>query len=446
MPEPNPPTLVRAIGRWSLAALTINCVIASGIFGLPSVISAQVGNASPFAWILAAMATGLVMACFAEVSSRFEQSGGVYLYARTAFGRTTGIAIAWLGWLGRLTAGAANANLFVIYLAEFWPGAKNPGPRLLVLTVLLGVLTSVNYIGVRRGTIQSNLFTAAKLITLFAFIVAGLAFLLLTRHPLVSSIPHGPPSKWLNPMLLLMFAYGGYETALMPGGEAKDPRRDYPFALFVALITCTIVYTLTQLVIVSVLPQAFATDRPMAAAAQLIVGGWGATFVSIGVLLSTYGYLSANILGFPRILLAMAEQGDMPAAMARVHPRFRTPHVAILVFAVLLYGFSIAGSFGWNLFLSAVSRLIYYASVCAALPVLRRKLTVPREQFHLPMGDLFAVLAVGVSLLLFPKLDRGGLLVMGVLVACIFANSVWAARRARTANGVVKAETISERM
>jgi len=115
------PTLVRAIGRWSLAALTINCIIGSGVFGLPSVIAGTLGNASPFAWLFAAAATGLVMACFAEVASRFDQSGGVFLYTRTAFGRTSGIAVAWLGLLARLTAIAANANLFVVYLAEFGP-------------------------------------------------------------------------------------------------------------------------------------------------------------------------------------------------------------------------------------------------------------------------------------------------------------------------------------
>src|SRR3954464_14968385 len=118
------PTLVRAIGRWSLAALTINCIIGSGVFGLPSVIAGTLGNASPFAWLFAAVATGLVMACFAEVASRFDQSGGVFLYTRTAFGRTSGIAVAWLGFLARLTAIAANANLFVVYLAEFWSRAS----------------------------------------------------------------------------------------------------------------------------------------------------------------------------------------------------------------------------------------------------------------------------------------------------------------------------------
>lgn len=431
MPEPRQPSLVRAIGRWSLAALTINCIIGSGVFGLPSVISGLVGNASPFAWLFAAIGTGLIMACFAEVSSRFEQSGGVYLYSRAAFGRTTGIAIAWLAWLGRLTAAAANANLFVSYLAEFWPGAKAPLPRVFVLSTLLLLLTAVNYAGVRHGTIQSNLFTAAKLITLFALLGAGLLFLALGHHAVAISLPHSVPALWLHPVLLLMFAYGGFETALMPAAEARNPRRDYPFALFLALVTCTLVYTATQVVVDSVLTNPAATDRPMAAAAQIMLGGWGATLVSLGVLFSTYGYLSANILGAPRTLFAMAEHGDMPAAIARVHARLRTPHAAIVAFATLLWGFSIAGSFEWNVFISAVSRLFYYGSVCAALPVLRRKPGVPREGFRLPMGDFLAASAVGVSLLLLPKLDRSGLTIMAVLAICVVANSVWAARRAR---------------
>jgi basic amino acid/polyamine antiporter, APA family len=408
----------------------VNCIIGSGIFGLPSVISGLVGNASPLAWLLAAAGTGLVVACFAEVSSRFDLSGGVYLYTRAAFGQTTGIAIAWLGWLARLTAAAANANLFVIYLAEFWAPVKTPLVRLLVLTVLLSFLVTVNYIGVRSGTTWSNLFTAAKLITLGGFIVTGLLFLALRHQSLVLSAPVGPPGNWLHAVLLLMFAYGGYETALMVGGEAKNPRRDFPFALFAALAVCTVAYSMTQWVIVSVLPAASMTDRPMATAAKLMLGPWGAGIVSIGVLVSCYGYLSANILGFPRILYAQAEQGDMPSSLARVHGRFRTPHIAIVIFAVCLWGFSLAGGFQWNLTISAMSRLIYYGSVCAALPVLRRNKSVPEAEFHLPKGNAFAVLAVGVSLLLFPHLDRAGTIVLGVLAVCIIANTIWARRRA----------------
>jgi APA family basic amino acid/polyamine antiporter len=414
-----------------MAALMINCIIGSGVFGLPSVVAGVLGNASPFAWLFAAAATALVMACFAEVASRFDQSGGVYLYTRTAFGRSFGIAIVWIGWLTRLTAAAANANLFLIYLAEFWPGAKASIPRLLILTFLLGVLTAVNYVGVKKGATQSNVFTVAKLVTLIAFIVAGLFFVTFKHLPLVISLPSGSPKLWRHPVLLLIFAYGGYETALMVGGEAKDPRRDYPFALAVALIVCALIYTMTQWVIISVVPGPLMTDRSLATAAQLMFGLWGARLVSLGVLVSCYGYLSANILGFPRILFAQAEQGDMPEWVAAVHEKFRTPHVAIVIFAICLWLFSLIGSFQWNVAISAMARLIYYASVCAALPVLRRKKGVPEAQFRLPLGNLFALFAVAASLLLFPKLDSRGLLVTGVLAVCIIVNSVWAARRGK---------------
>ena len=436
MPEPTQPstprpTLLRAIGRWSLAALMMNCIIGSGIFGLPSIISGRVGKASPFAWIFAAAGTGLVMACFAEVSSRFDQTGGIYLYTRAAFGQIAGITIAWLGWLTRLTAAAANVSIFIIYLAEFWPAAKSPFPRFLVMTGLLGFLTVVNYIGVRSGTRLSNAFTVAKLLTLASFLGAGFFFLAFRHHALVLASPSGPVQNWRYSILLLMFAFGGYEAGLMPAGEAKDPRRDYPFALFTALAAVTFIYTATQWLIVSVLPQTAVGDRPLAAAAQVMLGPWGANLITVGVLVSSYGLLSANILGFPRILFALAEHGDMPAAMARVHPRFRTPHVAIVVFAVCLWGFALAASFQWNVTISAGVRLIYYASVCAALPLLRRRNDVPNARFRLVGGPVFAFLAIALSLWLFPKLDKPGLWVLAVLGALVVFNSLWARRAAK---------------
>ena len=143
--------LVRAIGRWSLAALVVNCVIGSGIFGLPSVLAALLGRASVLAVILAALAMGIIMACFAEVSSRFAQTGGPYLYAREAFGRFMGIQVGWLVWFVRLTACAANANLFVTYIGEFWPGATQPIPKLAILTALVGILAADQFSRRARG-------------------------------------------------------------------------------------------------------------------------------------------------------------------------------------------------------------------------------------------------------------------------------------------------------
>src|SRR5271165_4281549 len=227
MPE-TPPTghqLVRAIGRWSLTALMVNSVIGSGVFGLPSTVAGHLGKFSPMAVLLAGIGMGVIFGCFAEVASHFQQAGGPYLYARTAFGRGMGIQIAWLLFLGQVAAPAANANLFVIYLGEFWPHARDPLPRALILTILVGVLAFINLRGVRAGTQVSNFFTAAKLVPLFAVIALGL--FALHAHP--AGISQGPAravtiSQWLSAVLLLVFAYGGFETALAPMGEAKDPR------------------------------------------------------------------------------------------------------------------------------------------------------------------------------------------------------------------------------
>ncbi len=170
-------------------------------------------------------------------------------------------------------------------------------------------------------------------------------------------------SQWLKAVLLLVFAYGGFETALAPMGEAKDPRRDAPFALFAALVVCTVTYALIQWVVVGVLPDAAHSQRPLADVARVAVGSVGAALVAVGALISFYGYLSAKILGMPRVTFALAEQGDFPKAFAAIHPRFHTPYVSILVFSALVWVFALSGEFKWNVTLSAVARLLYYARV-----------------------------------------------------------------------------------
>ena len=429
MPETPPsstgPHLVRAIGRWSLTALVVNSIIGSGVFGLPSTVAGYLGKFSPMAVLLAGIGMGVIFGCFAEVASHFQQAGGPYLYARAAFGRAMGIQIAWLLFLGQVAAPAANANLFVIYLGEFWPHARDPLPRALILTILVGVLAFINVRGVRAGTQVSNFFTAAKLVPLFAVIAMGL--FVLHAHSAAAS-PAAPAivstGQWLKAVLLLVFAYGGFETALAPMGEAKDPRRDAPFALFTALVVCTILYALIQWVVVGVLPDAAHSVRPLADVARVAVGSMGAALVAIGALISFYGYLSAKILAMPRVTFALAEQGDFPQAFAAIHPRFHTPYVSILVFAALVWAFALTGEFKWNVTLSAVARLLYYAVCCAALPVLRRK-QPGNARFHLPAGNFFAGVAVLMCAALVTQVDRSQSLIVGATIALALLN--WAA-------------------
>ncbi len=419
------PTLVRAIGRWSLVALVINSVIASGIFGLPSLLAGFVGAASPIACVLAALGMAAVMACFAEVASRFREAGGPYLYAREAFGRFLGVEIAWLAWLVRLAAAAANANLFVVYLAEFWPQAKDAVPRLAVLTLLLGTLAAVNYRGVESGAHLSNFFAMAKLLPLTLFAVVGLFFLRRENFQVHSPAALG---GWLDAVLVLVYAFGGFEGALMPMSEAKDPRRDAPFALLTALAVTALLFTLIQLVVVGVLPAAAQAERPLAAAAREFLGAAGSRFIALSAVVSLYGYLSSMMLNVPRLTFALGERSDFPPFFAAVHPRFRTPHLSIVIFAALVWALAAAGTFRWNVILSAVARLFTYGSTCIALVVLRKK-QPGAEVFRLRAGPVLALLGVAFCLVLVTRMGLRELEVIAVTVAIASANWLWARRR-----------------
>src|SRR5271157_3886112 len=231
--------LVRAIGRWSLAALAVNSIIGSGIFGLPATVAGLLGKRSVVAVLIAGAAMGVIMACFAEVASQFAEAGGPYLYARAAFGRLTGILVGWMLYLAQTAAPAANANLFVIYLAEFWPAAKEPWPRFAILTLLVGVLALINLRGARQGAAVSNVFTVAKILPLLMVVSAGAAVTII--HPAPWGPVPMPASAWMKALFLLVFAFGGFESALAPMGEARHPARDAGFALFAALLACTVI-------------------------------------------------------------------------------------------------------------------------------------------------------------------------------------------------------------
>jgi APA family basic amino acid/polyamine antiporter len=417
------PGLVRAIGRWSLAALAVNSVIGSGIFGLPATVAALLGKRSVLAVVIAGAAMGVIIACFAEVASQFSEAGGPYLYARTAFGRLTGIVVGWMLYLAQTAAPAANANLFVIYLAEFWPAAKEPGPRAIVLTLLIGVLALVNLLGARQGTVLSNITTVAKLLPLFMVVAAGAAVTIVHHTPWGSAQPS--TANWMKAMVLLVFAYGGFETALTPMGEAKNPKRDAAFAVFVMLVACTTIYALVQWVVVGVLGPGSTTDRPLAEVARLTMGNRGAALVAVGALISVYGYLSAKLLGMPRVTFALAKNGDLPQVFASVSKVFQTPWFSILFYALIVWGLAMMGSFTWNVTLSVVARLFYYAVVCAALIALRRR-PEGSARFRLPGGPMFAIVGIGICLALATQVDLSKSIILGITLAAAILNWIWA--------------------
>jgi APA family basic amino acid/polyamine antiporter len=397
-----PTYLVRAIGRWGLTALVINSVIGSGIFGLPAIVAAHLGRKSPFAYLLAAAGVGIIMGCFAEVASQFRQAGGPYLYTRVAFGRLLALEVAWVYWLSRLTAAAAAINLFATYLGYFWPAAQRPLERALLAAAILVVITSVNIVGVKIGARLSSAFTIAKIAPLVLFSAIGLLYAL--SHPAVSPANQHvvTSADWFDAAIVLIFAYGGFEGALIPMSEAHDPQRDVPFALLISFLSVTLIYVLVQIVVIRVLPDPAQTDRPLALAAQVILGPAGAAFIAVSALLALFGYLSAQMVHVPRMTYALAEQGDLPPIFAAVHARFRTPHISILVFAASLWVLATLGNFRWNVVLSSLSRLITYGLVCAALLALRRK-QPGATAYRLPFGPAFAVIGIALMLVLFTR-------------------------------------------
>jgi amino acid transporter len=270
--------------------------------------------------------------------------------------------------------------------------------------------------------------------------VLGLA--LLPWEP-AARMPDPPPGAgdWLQVILLLVFAYGGFEAALMPLGEARDPRRDAPVALFTALGMCALIYTVVQVVVILALQDPGATTRPLAAAAQVFLGRGGAILMALGAMISVYGYLAGAMLNVPRLTHAMAEQGDLPPQAAAVHARYQTPYRSVVLFAVLVWAIASAGSFLQNLSLSAVSRLLGYGAMCVALVVLRRRERRGDEHVHpawfrVPFGGLVAILGLMFSSVLALRMNQRELLVLVVtLVAGLGHWTLMREREARREKG-----------
>lgn len=420
---------VRSIGRWALAGLVINCIIGSGIFGIPAELTQRLGRASPLVMIAAGLAMATIMASYAEVASQFTEPGGSYLYVRAAFGRFAGLQIGWFWLLSILGGCAANANLFVIYLAGMLPEARHGWARAAVIAVLIAIPTAVNYRGVRAGAQLSSALTVAKLAPLAALIALGVwrfGHAAQMIHPAEIAAPGW--GAWAGAMLLVSFAYQGFEDAVVPSGEMRDPRRSIPFAIFTGLLVCMAVYTLLQFVTVTTIG-ARATERPLGEVAAALTGPGGATFVAVAVMLSVYGYISAAILNAPRLASAFTENGDAPEWLGKLHPRFRTPALATILFAALLWVLAMTGTFLWALAIAVGASTIYYAGVCASLIRLRR-MRPKTDALRIPWGPVWAVLGIGFSLVLLVQMDWRKALLMLVTAAIAAGNWWWAKARA----------------
>ena len=381
--------LVRGISRWDLTAIAINTIIGTGIFILPARVTGLIGSYSLLAFLACAVIVAFIVLCFAEVSSRFQSTGGMYLYAREAFGSAVGFEVGWLYWIVRVTTFATNCNALLIYVSFFFPSAAEGYWRILIVSLVVLIITIVNFIGVRESAIMTNIFTVGKIVPLFIFVAVG-AFFIQPENFSFGEMPEY--TKFSEAILVLIYAFVGFEAAVIPAGETKDPKKNVPFALLTALAFCAVLFMAIQIVAIGTLPELANSKTPLADAAGKFMGNFGAAFIAIGALISVLGNLNGGFLAATRLPFAMAEQKELPQVLAKTHEKFKTPYVSLLLTSLVIFVFTLQTSFYSALAIATITRLLVYATTCASLPVFRRKTNAPEAKFIAPFG-IFATIA-----------------------------------------------------
>jgi len=412
------PQLLRAVSRWEIVGISINDVIGSGIYLLPAAAAALLGVMSIGAILLAGVAVALLVACFAEASSYFDEPGGAYLYTKEAFGDFIGFEVGWMTWVARVASVAALSAGFVLALAELWPVLNSPWYRSLIIIVLLIFLAWVNIIGVKEGARFAVGLTIAKIIPLIIFVLWGFFAIDWTTFGHIN----WPESGVLGEAaLLLLFAYAGFENSPACAGEYKNPKRDVPFAILTMITFVTILYVLVQIVAVGTNPGLAVSDSPLAESAALFMGVGGAILMTIGAVVSIGGNTSNTTLIGPRYLFALARDGYGPSIMGKIHPEYRTPAAAIITQTTIALILALTGSFVQLALLSIIARMTTYIGTVAAIPVLRRKFGKNPDAFILPGRLIIPFLALIICAILLASTTWFNLIAgaAGIIVGAI---------------------------
>lgn len=419
-----PAKLVRAVGFGGLVAMCINAVVGSGVFLLPSESYKLLGPFSLWAPLLFAIPVFILVLCFAEAASHFSEPGGAYLYARTAFGDFVGFETGWMNWIARLTSLASLSNGFVLSLAFLWPSLGQGNARIAIILGTLLILGAIHFVGVKYGAASIYVFTFGKLVPLVGFIVVSL--IAFKHNPIPASLHlPGAGTNWSDAALFMLFAYAGFENMGVPAGEYRNPKRDLPRALLAGTLAIAAIYVLTQLGAMATVPDLSKSATPIADAARVLVGPVGALIVTLGALLSMAGTNSGTVLEGSRMLYALSLDRRM-GPISYVHPRFRTPVVAIVIHVGFAAALAVGGSFAKLALLSAVARLTTYLFTCAGVPFLR-----PREERFRIAGLILPVLGVAASLLICISLTRDKLLMGAYALVAGALVYVLSARRLR---------------
>lgn len=378
----------RQLTRFDLLCLGVNAVVGSSVFLFPGRLAEQLGSASPLAYALTALLLAPVALCFAEAASSHDRTGGPALYAQEEFGPDAGFAIGWLCWITFIVSWAAVANGIASYL----PSA-NPISGKALACAAIALFGALNWRGVKLGAWTTDFFTVAKLIPLALIALAGL-------HALPSWRPEAPAGGWKEPLsgacFLAYFAFQGFETVPVTAGEARDPKRDVPFAVLAALAGSAVLYLLVQVSALSLVPNLAASERPLADAAAALMGPWGALLVTAGAVISMTGYVAGSALGGPRYLVALSEEGHLPKSLSACHPRFGTPAASVLWSTGVALSAALLLDFDGLVDFSNVVICAQFVSTCAV--VLRRRWRHARSDWGRARGAVTPLAGVGATL------------------------------------------------
>ena len=411
-----PAGLLRAVGRWQIVGLSINSVVGSGVYLLPATAFALLGPFSVWGVLAAGLTVSLLVLSYAQAASHFEQQGGSALYAQEAFGPFAGFQIAWTIWLTRVATAASLSNGLADAVARFWPAAGTGAGRTTIIAGSLLLLGAINIVGVRQAAQLSLALVVCKLLPLLLFVGIGVFHVdweLAFGGAASGVVDLGSTGE---AALLLLFAYAGFENLSVAAGEYQNPRRNVPFALVAMIVLVTAVYAAVQLVAQGTLPGLAASTTPLADAAARFGGEGLALLLTVGAALSILGTSNATLLLGPRFLHTLAVGGYGPRALARVHPRFRTPDLAIAVQCVVALALALSGSFVQLALLSMVTRLLAYITTSASVLVLRRRRGEPPGTLKLPGGPIIPLAALVLSLAMLLSARPAHLIAVGIAV------------------------------
>lgn len=424
----NDEPLVRQLSVGGIWLLAVNGMIGAGIFGVPAGAAALTGIYSPLVFLGCGFLLMAVVLCFAELASNFRGTGGPILYLHTAFGPLAGFQAGWAFYIARATAFAANMNLVVASIAWFWRPAEGGLARVFLLGAIVLLLAVPNIAGTRHGIRSLGVLTVLKFLPLLAVAAVGLAWVGPETFPLTTT-PLPDYTSFGTASLLVIYAFVGWEGAVVPAGEARDPARDMPRALILAMIVVTVLYIVLQVVALAVLPDLAASERALVDVGAILFGPAGALLLTAAVVVSVGGNLASSMTSAPRLTYALARDGSLPAWFGAVHPTARTPARSIAFFSVLVFMLGVYGSFVWLAAMSALVRVLIYMACIGAMPRLRSRFRDAPQHFRVPGGWFTAAGAFVVSALLLIQVRLDAVLVTAAFLAVGGALYWWVRRK-----------------